>query len=69
MSDPIRRLPILLQGVDTNLAGSRHIRMEDLGGKPTWYNYELLESYIEHQDVHFGGAAGNSLEKLNLTLK
>ena len=36
MSNPKGRLPILLQSVDANLAGGRHVWVEDLGGEPTY---------------------------------
>jgi hypothetical protein len=35
--DPVRRLPVLLQGVDTDLARVGDIGVEDLGNESTWY--------------------------------
>ena len=35
MTNPIGRLPILLQSVDANLTRRRDIWVEDLGGEPT----------------------------------
>ena len=43
--NPVRRLPVLLQGVDTDLARVRNIRVEDLGREPTWYKGRLLGFY------------------------
>ena len=36
VADPVLALPVLLQRVDTDLARTGHVRVEDLRGKPTW---------------------------------
>ena len=74
MSNPICRLPILLERVDTDLARCRDIRMEYFGGEPAWNTRERvnIRKDIELECsgcIHLGGAAGNSSVKLNLTLK
>lgn len=33
--DPVRRLPVLFERIDTDFAGSGHVRVEYLRGKPT----------------------------------
>ena len=72
VSDSVLRLPILLQGVDADLAVRANVRMENLGCEPTYLN-DPFNSKFDHRGIqshsHFGGAAGNSFVKRNFTLK
>ena len=62
-------MPILFQSVDTDLVGRGDIWVEDLGSEPVEPKPHVLAWGGNGSDGHSGGAAGNSLVKLNLTLK
>ena len=71
MTDAKGRLPILLQSANANLASGGDVWVKDLGRKPTCRDSSAswLRVRTSALDLHLGGAAGNSLVKLNLTLK
>ena len=78
MADPVRRLPVLLEGVDADLPGGTDVGVKYLCCEPTYTQTQKSTSRGTHDDrdggggggnVHFGGAAGNSSVNLNFTLK
>jgi hypothetical protein len=73
VGDAVGGLPVLLEGVDADLAARADVGVEDLGGEPACVVLVSLTCLLNHgwnkRDEHFGGAAGNSSPNLNFTLK
>ena len=75
MADPVRRFPVLFEGVDADLPGGTDVGVKYLRCEPTYTHRQKSTSEghtmkeTEGGNVHFGGAAGNSSVNLNFTLK